>query len=345
MCDTRWALELKLHAFELPLKRPFVTSQVVRRTQKTLVVELRDGDVAGYGEATVNEYYGSTIENMSAAVETLRNDLQAHTFTTPDDFHEVLRIGTWPSAFARCAVDEAAHDLWGKVQGKPLRDLWGLESSRAALSSYTIGLDTIDAMLEKLDEAPGWPAYKIKLGRQDDVDIVRAIRARAKAALRVDANGGWSVDETIEKSRALADLGVEMIEQPLPPTDLDGMKRVFAESAVSLFADESCCTLADIEHCQDRFHGINIKLTKCGGLSAARAMITSARRHGLRVMIGCMVESTVGISAAAQLLPLVDAADLDGANLLAQDIATGARIERGVCRYSDRPGTGAELLT
>jgi L-alanine-DL-glutamate epimerase-like enolase superfamily enzyme len=199
-------------------------------------------------------------------------------------------------------------------------------------------------MVEKLAEFPGWPVYKIKLGTARDLEIVRALREHTSATFRVDANCGWTADETIRNSRALKELNVEFIEQPLPADRWDDMRRVVAESALPVIADESCIVEGDVDRCAGHFHGINIKLVKCGGLTPARRMIARARQLKLQVMVGCMTESTVGISAIAQLLPLLDYVDMDGAVLLASDIATGVTLDHGVCRFPDVPGNGVRLI-
>jgi L-alanine-DL-glutamate epimerase-like enolase superfamily enzyme len=199
-------------------------------------------------------------------------------------------------------------------------------------------------MVQKLNEMPGWPVYKIKLGTPDDLAIVHELRRHTDATFRVDANCGWTADQTIELAPALKELGVEFVEQPLPRDDVEGARRAFERSALPLIADESCITEEDVDQCAGCFHGINIKLVKCGGLAAARRMVSRARELGLQVMAGCMTESTVGISALAQLLPLLDYVDMDGAVLLARDIATGVRLERGKCIYPDENGTGVQLI-
>jgi L-alanine-DL-glutamate epimerase-like enolase superfamily enzyme len=198
-------------------------------------------------------------------------------------------------------------------------------------------------MVQKLAEVPEWPIYKIKLGTDRDLEIVRELRRHTDKPFRVDANCGWSVKQAIEFSGPLADLGVEFIEQPLAAED-PGMAEVRRHSALPVFADESCGVEADVDACAGRFHGINIKLVKCGGLAPARRMIARARELGLDVMCGCMTESTVGISALAQIVPQLDFVDMDGAALLASDIASGVVVEGGLRRYPDRPGTGVELL-
>ena len=243
-----------------------------------------------------------------------------------------------------CALDEAAHDLWGKLRRQPVWKLWGLSVDNCRASNYTIGIDTPEVMVDKLREFADWPIIKIKLGTADDLAIVRRLREHTDAVFRVDANGGWSADEAIRNSEPLAGLGVEFVEQPLPTDAWDAMRRVCRESALPLVADESCRVEGDVRRCRGHFHGVNIKLPKCGGLTPARRMIDRARQLGLKVMVGCMTESTVGISAIAQLLPLVDYVDMDGATLLAEDIATGITLDRGRARFPDCNGCGVRLL-
>ena len=188
-------------------------------------------------------------------------------------------------------------------------------------------------MVAKMQEFPGWPIYKIKLGTANDLEIVRALRGHTDAVFRVDANCGWGAEEAIRNSAALKELGVEFIEQPLPPDDWEGMKAVYAKSALPVVADESCQTEPDVDRCSGYFHGVNVKLVKCGGLTPARRMIAQAKQLGLKTMVGCMTETSVGISAIAQLLPMLDYVDMDGALLLAKDIATGVTIDRGRVRF------------
>jgi L-alanine-DL-glutamate epimerase-like enolase superfamily enzyme len=336
---------LKLHEFDLPLRHVFTISRGSVSVQQTLIVELQEDGLSGYGEATTNDYYGFTIENMASALEAVRARLETCTLDDParlwDELHPLLR----DNPFAHCALDQAAHDLWGKKLGQPVYKLWGLTADNLPRTNYTIGIDAIDVMVAKMNEFPGWPIYKIKLGTPHDLDIVRQLRQHTDAVFRVDANCGWTADETIRNSRELKPLGVEFIEQPLPADRWDDMRRVYAESALPVIADESCIVPADVERCHEHFHGINIKLVKCGGLTPARRMIARARQLGMQVMVGCMTESTVGISAIAQLLPLLDYVDMDGALLLAQDIATGVTIDNGVCCFAAENGCGVRLLS
>ncbi len=311
--------------------------------QPTLIVELNDGVHSGYGEATTNTYYGMTIERMQSALESVRQLVEAQDQIDPQQLWPAAEESLRDCPFALCALDQAAYDLWGKQQGQPVYQLWGLDNSHIPASNYTIGIDEIDVMVAKLKEVPDWPVYKIKLGTPHDLEIIRALRQHTDATFRVDANCGWGVSEAIENSHELKELGVEFLEQPLPADDRDGQKELLRHSSLPLIADESCIHESDVAACHGYFDGVNIKLVKCGGLTPARRMINTARELGMKVMVGCMTESTVGISAIAQLLPLLDYVDMDGAALLAEDIATGVVVERGVCRYPQANGSGVRL--
>ncbi len=337
-------MQLILHEYILPLAHPFTIARGSLTEQHSLIVELRDGAHRGYGEAPLSDYYDATLERVVAALESARTVVESHPFTDPPALWAATAPQLAPHPFAHSALDCAAHDLWGKKLGQPVHRLWGLDAAAAPASSYTIGIDTLDVMIAKLRERPHWPVYKVKVGTPQDLEVVRALRQQTTAPLRVDANCGWSAQEAIGLASTLRDLGVEFIEQPLPPEDIAGQARVFRESALPIIADESCENEADVDACAGRFHGINIKLCKCGGLTPARRMIARARALGLRLMVGCMTESTVGISAAAQIAPLMDFVDLDGAALLATDAATGVRVADGQFHFPDKPGCGVELL-
>lgn len=336
--------KLRLHAFDLKLRHTFRISREAMDMQPTLIVELERDGKRGYGEATSNAYYGFTIERMQADLLTIQSSLTALEWSEPTELWSWAQSRLKDDPFALCALDQAAHDLWGKLRGEPVWKLWGLTTDRVPLSNYTIGIDTPEVMEAKLREFADWPIFKIKLGTSRDLEIVRHLRSVTNATFRVDANCGWSADETIRNSAELKKLGVEFIEQPLPDAARDQMPAVREASALPIIADESCITEADVERCAGQFDGINIKLVKCGGLTPARRMIAKARELGLKVMVGCMTESSVGISAIAQLLPLLDYVDMDGAVLLAEDIASGVRLERGRCVYPDLPGHGVELI-
>ena len=337
-------MNLTLRQFDLPTRHPFTISRGTTTVQRTLIVELEQDGLRGYGEAAEAAYYGATIDEMTAAIEQIRPRIEACRLGEPDAFFSVVQSLLGEATFPLCALDIAAHDLWGKLRGSPVWKLWGLSIDRLPPTDYTIGLDSIDTMLRKLDEFPGFPVYKIKLGTADDLEIVRSLRRHTDAVFRVDANGAWGVDETIRNAEGLKGLGVQFIEQPLPPDDWQGMREVFRRSVLPVVADESCRIESDVDRSAGHFHGVNIKLVKCGGLTPARRMIVRARQRDMQVMVGCFTESTVGISAIAQLLPLLDYVDMDGALLLARDIATGVTIDRGRVTYPQRDGCGIEML-
>jgi L-alanine-DL-glutamate epimerase-like enolase superfamily enzyme len=349
-------MRLTLHAFDLPLAHTFTISRESIISQPTLVVELESGGIRGYGEATSNAYYGFTIERMARDIDQVRPALLAASPDDPESLWTALHPILKEDPFAQCAIDQAAWDLCGKLRGLRTYEVWGLTADSVPASDYTIGIDAIDVMVAKLKEFDGWPIYKIKLGTDRDLDIVRELRRHTSAIFRVDANCGWTADQTIANAAVLKELGVEFIEQPLPaavpasggrrPPEgvLADMQRVYRESALPIIADESCIVESDVDRCAGYFHGINIKLVKCGGLTPARRMINRAAQLGLKIMCGCMTESTVGISAIAQLLPLLDYVDMDGAVLLAKDIASGVKLLHGMCHYADEKGNGVTLL-
>ena len=336
-------MKLIIHDYELPLLHPFTISRETIDVQPSVIIELTDGEFSGYGEATTNRYYGATKERLRELLESFSETVEQTTWDDPAELWE-LANAQMKDSFAVCALDLAAHDLWGKRLGKPVHELWGLSTENTVVSNYTIGIDEIDVMVRKMAEFGDWPVYKIKLGTPHDLEIVEQLRKHTDAVFRVDANCAWTAEQTIANSKPLADLGVEFIEQPLPAEQIEQMEEVFDRSALPVIADENCLVPEDVEACIGRFHGINIKLVKCGGLTPARKMIELARAAELKVMVGCMTESTVGISAIGQLLPLLDYVDMDGAALLAEDIATGCAVRQGVCHYPDVPGNGVTLI-
>lgn len=337
-------MKLTIHHFDLPLKHTFKISHESRTVQPTLIVELSDDNgLSGFGEATATKYYGKSIEGMRNTLEKIRPWLAGYTLNDPLLFYMELEKRLPENSFVRCALDVAANDLWAKQNGKPLYAMWGLNPQNAPTTSYTIGIASIDKMVEKMQEKP-WPIYKIKLGTANDLDIIKRLRAHTDAIFRVDANTAWNTIQTIELSKKLKGLGVEFIEQPQKANAWEGHKRALKDSVLPIIADESCHVEADVAKCAGHFDGINIKLVKCGGLTPARRMIKEARSFGLKIMMGCMTESTIGISAIAHIAPLLDYVDMDGALLLAKDPATGVFIDsQAQLHYAKTPGTGADL--
>ncbi|MBA4744353.1 MAG: dipeptide epimerase [Muricauda sp.] len=336
-------MQITLKKYTLQLAHTFTISRESRDEQDTLIVCLSLNGQTGYGEATSNPYYKITIEGMMAEIEAVRNQIEGYTFETPENFYEHLESLNLHK-FTLCALDLAANDLYGKLKGKPLYEIWGTNTDKYPITNYTIGIDTIEKMVAKLQKKP-WPVYKIKLGTSDDVAIVRELRKHTNSIFRIDANCAWGPEETIKNAPLLKELGVEFLEQPLKADNWEGMAMVKEQSALPIIADESCIVESDVEQCGPYFHGINIKLTKCGGLTPARRMIKKGKELGLQLMVGCMTESTVGISAIAQLLPQLDYVDMDGAMLLKGDIAKGVEIlENGKVIFPELPGSGIELL-
>lgn len=336
-------MQLELYPFELKFRHTFTISRKSKDVQPLLVVELRQDGHSGLGETADNSYYNMTVPRLMEAINEHRSVIEGYTLDTPEVLWEKLFPLFADNMFALCALDLAAHDLYAKMLGKKLYEVWGLDISQNPLTDYTIGIDTIDNMVNKLKEFP-WPIYKIKLGTPDDIAIIQELRRHTAAIFRVDANCAWGVDETLRNAAAFRGLGVEFIEQPMPAADWEGMKQLYERSALPIIADESCIVEADVERCHGHFHGINIKLTKCGGITPARRMIADAKRLGMKVMTGSMNESTVGTSAVAHLLPYLDYVDMDGPLLLAEDTSDGVRIVDGRIFYADRPGTGAVLF-
>ncbi|MGE7774633.1 dipeptide epimerase [Chitinophaga sp. NPDC101104] len=335
-------MELTLYPFELKFRHTFTISRKSKDVQPLLVAKLSQNGFSGLGETADNSYYNITVPMLMDALNAHRAFIESYTLDTPEDFWDEMFPRLKNNMFALCALDLAAHDLHAQQLGKKLYEVWHLDPSSNPMTDYTIGIDTVENMVRKLQEFP-WPIYKIKLGTKDDIAIIRELRRHTDAIFRVDANCAWGVDETLRNAEAFRSLGVEFIEQPMPAADWDGMKKVFERSALPLIADESCIVEQDVARCHGYFHGINIKLTKCGGITPARRMILEAKQRGMKVMTGSMNESTVGTSAVAHLLPYLDFVDMDGPLLLAEDIATGVRIENGVIYYADRNGTGAVL--
>jgi L-Ala-D/L-Glu epimerase len=331
---------MDVEILELRTKHPFVIARGGQSNHRTVWVRLTDGDgLEGWGEAAPSKFYGETADSVLAA-------LQVYGTMLPEDpFHLEEAERQWEAklrgnAAARAALSAALHDLVGKHLGVPVYRLWGLDPCLAPKSSFTIGLDSPERIKAKVLEAEQFPILKVKLGTDQDVEILRAIRDATDKELRVDANCAWTVKRAIRMLPILDQFGVTVLEQPLPPQDHDGLAAISAQADIPVIADESCLTAADIPPLVGKVDGINIKLAKCGGLREALRMIAVARAHGLMVMVGCMIESSLGITAAAHVTPLVDLVDLDGAALLANDPFEGARVDGGQVTLPAGPGLG-----
>jgi L-alanine-DL-glutamate epimerase-like enolase superfamily enzyme len=274
--------------------------------------------------------------------------IEKFAFTTPERYWHYLHHLLPQNPFLVCALDMAAWDLFGKMHNQPLYKLWntrclpaGEAGQNIPVTDYTIGIDTIEKMIEKMQAHPS-PVYKIKVGTKNDIETIQSLRNHTNATFRVDANAGWTLNEALEKIPLLKNLNVELIEQPLAKDEWSDMKFLYEHSSLPLFADESCVSENDVIKCFECFHGINIKLTKCSGITPALRMITEAKKLNLKVMMGSMNECTIGSAAIAHFLPQLDYVDMDGPLLLKEDIATGLAYENGKVSVSDKPGLGIE---
>jgi L-alanine-DL-glutamate epimerase-like enolase superfamily enzyme len=326
---------------DLKLTVPFRISRGVQYTSPNAIVQINHEDYTGYGEASPAEYYGESLETVLACVTLFAGNLGDDPFVLEDILERldtIIRLN--PSA--KAAVDMALYDIIGKMLNVPLYKLLGLNPAHAAHTSFTIGLDTPANMAKKALLARDYPILKIKVGTKHDIEILKAIREVSSAVIRVDANTGWTPKEAIKNINALAPYNIEFVEQPIPAADLAGLKLIRDNVPVPIIADESCVTVEDIPRVADCIDGINIKLMKCGGIRHALKMIHTARAHNLRVMIGCMIESSLAITAAAHLTPLVDYADLDGNLLIDNDPYTGVTVEKGKLMLPNGPGLGVK---
>lgn len=326
--------------YDLKFEYPFTISRGTKTHQPTLVVELDFHGIKGYGEAPAIAFYNVTVEKMIEDLENRKPSIEKFSLTDPERYWHYLHHLIPQNNFLVCALDIAAWDIYGKLNKKPLYKMWELDVAASPATDYTIGIDTIEKMVEKIKAKP-WPVYKIKLGTAEDIKIMEALRGETDALFRVDANAGWTIEEALTIIPRLKELNVELVEQPLAKDNWEGMKLLYHESVLPLIADESCVVESDVEKCHKYFHGINIKLTKCSGITPARRMISKARELEMLVMLGSMNENTIGSAAIGHLAPLVDYLDMDGPLLLEEDVATGIGFDSlGKIVYSGKPGLG-----
>ncbi|MEO8622549.1 MAG: dipeptide epimerase [bacterium] len=327
----------------LRTKNPFVIARggdseyrVVRIT-----VTAPDGST-GWGEAAPSKFYGETADTVVQVLPILAAAIEGMDGWSLEAMEHALARAIRFNGSARAGVSAALHDLVGKRLGVPLYKLWGLDPAASPPTSFTIGIAPDEATLrQRVADADQYPVLKLKLGSSWDERIVRVVREMVPTkVLRVDANAGWTPKSTLRIIPLLQELGVEFVEQPLHPGDLDGLRFVRDRSSLPIVADESCLVSGDIPKLAGVVDGINIKLAKCGGLREALRMIATARAHDMLVMSGCMIESSLGITAAAHFAPLLDCADLDGAALVSNDPYVGATIDGGVIRLPSAPGLG-----
>lgn len=336
-------MKLTWETFKIRAKHPFRISRSVKQDVERVWVRVESEGLEGWGEADPLAYYGETAGTVVAALECMRPVIEAA--TDPDRLETIerdLKASIGHNGSARAAVSAALHDLAGKRAGLPLWKLWGLDPAQAPDSSFTIGIDEPEVLRRKVAEASDFSILKVKLGTDRDEEILSTIRdaAAPETVIRVDANAAWSAREAVERVAMLADYGVEFVEQPLHPADREGYRFLHGRSALPIVADESCVDSSDVPGLVGLVDGINIKLSKCGGPREALRMIHTARSCGLSVMMGCMLESSLGIAPAAHLASLLDYADLDGAALLAEDPFAGPGLHGSEIRVGEEPGLG-----
>lgn len=348
-------MELSYWEQSLPFEYPFTISNGRTKThQHSLMVRLSLGNWEGFGEAPAIAYYDVTVEAMMAQLEKHRKVIEKFALIDPERFWHFLHHLFPNDPFLVCALDMAGWDLWGQMKKQPLYQLWGTEWPTAKsdvsiilppICDYTLGIDPIEKMVQKMEAHP-WPIYKVKVGTEYDIEMITALRQHTDKPIRVDANAGWTTEEALLKIPALAKLGVELVEQPLAKDNWEGMEQLKQQGVLPLFADEGCVMEQDVAKCANYFDGINIKLTKCSGLTPALRMIKEARALGLKVMMGSMNESVIGSAAIAQFLPQLDLVDMDGPLLMTELNGVGLNYsfenENGKIQPLKYPGLGVQ---
>lgn len=336
-------MKLTFRPYDLQLRHVFTIANSSRTTTPVVLTEITYDGVTGYGEASLPPYLG---ESQASVMEFLKKvDLGqfASPFLLDDILTYVDKIAENNTA-AKAAVDIALHDLVGKLMGQPWYKIWGYDKTKAPSTTFTIGIDTEEVVKQKTREAADlYNILKVKLGRDNDKKIINAIRTVTDKPIAIDANQGWKdKHQALDMIYWLKEKGIVMIEQPMPKYNLDDAAWVTEQSPLPIFADESFQRLHDVMRLKGAFTGVNIKLMKCTGMREAHKIITVARACNMRVMIGCMTETSCAISAASQLSPAVDWADLDGNLLISNDLYSGTQIVNGVITLNDLPGIGLQ---
>ena len=338
-------LKLRFQPYNLQLKHVFTVATYSRTTTPDVQVEVEYDGITGYGEASMPPYLGESVESVMRFLQ----QVNLEQFSDPFQLEEILAYvdGIMPgNTAAKASVDIALHDLVGKLLGAPWHKIWGLDKSKAPSTTYTIGIDTPDVVRQKTLEVAGqFNILKVKLGRDNDKEMIETIRSVTQLPIAVDANQGWTdKHHALDMIFWLKEQGIVMVEQPMPKTQLDDIAWVTQQSPLPIFADESLQRLSDVVKLKDAFTGINIKLMKCTGMREAWKMVTLGRALGMKVMVGCMTETSCAVSAAAQFSPAVDFADLDGNLLIANDRFKGMEVVKGKITLNDLPGLGLVKL-
>jgi len=336
-------VKLEVEPIKLQSRHPFQIARGTRTAFELFIFSLEHEGVTGLGEASPQAYYGESPMTVRGAVNSLGRLLEGD----PERLRAALNTPGTPLAVAlaahasvRAALDIALWDLRGKAEGVPCYRLFGADPAEAPLTSFTIGIDRPEVIDRKVDDASAYRILKIKVGIPGDMQILDRVIARSGKTVRVDANEGWDFETAVDRTRELYERGVEFVEQPIHHDDEEGLRSLKRVSPLPVILDESIHDAADVRRRHDQGHGINIKLMKCGGVTPALDMIAAARERNLSVMLGCMLETSVGVTAAAHLSPLVDYADLDGNLLLEGDPFAGVDVVEGRLSLPDGPGFG-----
>lgn len=338
-------MKLSFFPYEVKLAHTFTVASYSRTVTPDVQVEIAYDGYVGYGEASMPPYLGHSVESVMGFLSKVDLEQFPDPFCIEDilSYVDSLSDGDAP---AKAAVDIALHDLVGKLMGQPLFRMWGYNPAKAPATSFTIGIDTADVVRQKTLECAGrYKVLKLKVGLDNDEEMVRTVRSVTDLPLVVDANQGWKDrQKALDEICWLSSMGVRMVEQPLPYERIDDIAWITERSPIPVFADEGIQRLCDLPRIKGAYSGINIKLMKCTGLCEARKMIAYARAEGMKVMLGCMTETSCATSAAAHLSPAVDFADLDGNLLISNDRFSGMTVEDGMIRLPDRPGIGLVKL-
>jgi L-Ala-D/L-Glu epimerase len=337
-------IKLSYQPYELQLKHAFNLATSSRTTTPVMLVELEMDGIVGYGEASMPPYLGESHETVSRFLSKVDFAGFNDPFRMDDILEYVDKIEPGNRA-AKAAVDIALHDLVGKIMNQPWYRIWGLNPEQTPYTTFTIGIDTPEIIIQKTKEAAEFKFLKVKLGRDNDKEMIETIRSVTDVPLCVDANQGWTdKHKALDMIHWLKDKGITFVEQPMPKEQMDSMAWLTAHSPLPTIADEAFQRLSDIPKLKDVFTGINIKLMKSTGMREAKKMVDVARALDMKVILGCMTETSCAVSAAAQLSPLVDWADLDGALLISNDIFEGMKVIDGKVRLNDLPGIGVKKL-
>lgn len=338
-------MKLTFRPYDLKLKHVFTVATYSRTTTPDVQVEIEYDGVIGYGEASMPPYLGESVES----VMTFLKKVNLEQFNDPFQLEDILAYvdGVMPgNTAAKASVDIALHDLVGKLLNAPWYKIWGLDKEKAPSTTYTIGIDTAEVVKEKtLEVADKFNILKVKLGRENDKEIINAIRSVSQLPIAVDANQGWKDKyHALDMIQWLKEQGIVMVEQPMPKAQLDDIAWVTQQSPLPIFADESLQRLSDVAKLKGVFTGINIKLMKCTGMREAWKMVTLGKALGMKIMVGCMTETSCAVSAAAQFSPAVDFADLDGNLLISNDLFKGMEVVKGKITLNNLPGIGIKKL-